>query len=78
MAEAIRSIAVAEATYHRWRNEFGGLKFEQVRRLKELEDGRPFRIRRTCIGLVEVPMPDRAMSGMLPLGVREREPIHES
>jgi len=36
-AEAIRSIGVAEATYHRWRNEFGGLKLDQVKRLKELD-----------------------------------------
>ena len=26
LAEAIRSIGVSEVTYHRWRNEFGGLK----------------------------------------------------
>ncbi len=37
VAEAIRSIGVSEATYHRWRNEFGGLKLDQVKRLKELE-----------------------------------------
>ena len=37
LAEAIRSIGVSEVTYHRWRNEFGGLKLDQVRRLKELE-----------------------------------------
>jgi transposase len=37
LGEAIRAIGVAEATYHRWRNEFGGLKLDQVRRLKELE-----------------------------------------
>ena len=37
LAEAIRSIGVAEVTYHRWRNEFGGLKLDQVKRLKELE-----------------------------------------
>jgi transposase-like protein len=36
-AEAIRSIGVAEATYRRWRSEFGGLKLDQVKRLKELE-----------------------------------------
>ena len=35
--DAIRAIGVAEATYRRWRNEFGGLKLDQVRRLKELE-----------------------------------------
>ena len=36
-AEAIRQIAVSEVTYYRWRQEFGGLKIEQVKRLKELE-----------------------------------------
>src|SRR5690348_9307113 len=35
--EAIRSIGVSEVTYYRWRQEFGGLKSGQVRRLKELE-----------------------------------------
>jgi putative transposase len=34
---AARSIGVTQTTYHRWRNEFGGLKLDQVRRLKELE-----------------------------------------
>lgn len=29
---------VSEATYHRWRNQFGGMKSEEARRLKELED----------------------------------------
>ena len=37
VADAIRSIGVSEVTYHRWRNEFGGLKLDQVKRLKELE-----------------------------------------
>ena len=37
VAEAIRSIGVSEVTYYRWRHEFGGLKSDQVRRLKELE-----------------------------------------
>ena len=37
LAEAIRSIGVSGVTYHRWRNEFGGLKLDQVKRLKELE-----------------------------------------
>ena len=34
---AIRSIGVSEVTYYRWRQEFGGLKSDQVKRLKELE-----------------------------------------
>ena len=37
IAEAIRQIGVSEVTYYRWRQEFGGLKTEQVKRLKELE-----------------------------------------
>jgi putative transposase len=36
-AEAIRSIGVSEVTYYRWRQEFGGLKSDQIKRLKELE-----------------------------------------
>ena|ERR1700745_2097727 len=37
MADAIRQIGVSEVTFYRWRQEFGGLKIEQVKRLKELE-----------------------------------------
>ena len=37
MAEAIRSIGITEVTYYRWRSEYGGLKGDQVKRLKELE-----------------------------------------
>jgi putative transposase len=35
--EAVRSIGVTQFTYYRWRKEFGGLKTDQVKRLKELE-----------------------------------------
>ena len=37
LADAIRTIGVTEVTYYRWRNEYGGLKGDQVKRLKELE-----------------------------------------
>ncbi len=37
VAEAVRVIGVTEPTYYRWRTEFGGLKLDQVKRLKELE-----------------------------------------
>ena len=37
VAEAIRLIGVSEVTYYRWRQEYGGLKSDQVKRLKELE-----------------------------------------
>jgi putative transposase len=37
IADAIRAIGVSEVTYYRWRQEYGGLKADQVKRLKELE-----------------------------------------
>jgi transposase-like protein len=37
VAEAIRAIGVSEVSYYRWRQEFGGLKSDQVKRLKDLE-----------------------------------------
>jgi putative transposase len=37
VAEAIRQIGVTEVTYYRWRSEYGGLKSDQVKRLKELQ-----------------------------------------
>ena len=37
VADAVRSIGVTEVTYYRWRREYGGLKADQVKRLKELE-----------------------------------------
>ena len=35
--EAAKAIGVTEQTYYRWRREYGGLKVDQARRLKELE-----------------------------------------
>ena len=37
IAEAVRSIGVTEQTYFRWRAEYGGMKTDQVKRLKDLE-----------------------------------------
>ena len=37
VADAVRAIGVTEVTYYRWRNEYGGLKGDLVKRLKELE-----------------------------------------
>ena len=37
VADAVRSIGTTEVTYYRWRKEFGGLKVNQVKRMKELE-----------------------------------------
>ena len=35
IGEAVKAIGVTETTYHRWRREYGGLKLDQIRRLKE-------------------------------------------
>ena len=37
VAEACRLIAVTEQTYYRWKKEYGGLRIDQAKRLKELE-----------------------------------------
>jgi len=37
VGEASRKIGVAEQTYYRWRREYGGMRIEQAKRLKELE-----------------------------------------
>ena len=37
VADAVRVIGVSEVTYYRWRSEYGGLKGDQVKRLKALE-----------------------------------------
>jgi len=37
VADAVRAIGVTEVTYYRWRQEYGGLKSDQVRKMKELE-----------------------------------------
>ena len=59
--DAVRTIGVTEQTYYRWRAEYGGLKLDQVKRLKLLgqENGRlrravgnePPRVCRRLIGL---------------------------
>ena len=40
LAEAVRSISVTQFTYYRWRKDFGGLKTNQVKRLKAFEKNR--------------------------------------
>jgi len=37
VAEASRKIGVTEQTYYRWRKEYGGLRIEQAKKLKNLE-----------------------------------------
>ena len=37
VAEVAKELGVSENTYHRWRNQYGGMKADDVKRLKELE-----------------------------------------
>ena len=37
VAEAAKTIGVTDQTYYRWRREYGGLRTDQARRLKDLE-----------------------------------------
>jgi len=37
VALACRKIGITEQTYYRWRKEYGGMKVDQAKRLKELE-----------------------------------------
>lgn len=37
VAEVAKTLEVSEQTFHRWRNQFGGMKADDVKRLKELE-----------------------------------------
>ena len=37
IAQVCQRLAVSEATLHRWRNQYGGMKADEARRLKELE-----------------------------------------
>jgi transposase-like protein len=37
LAAVLQSLEVCEATYHRWRNQFGGMKSEEAKRLRELD-----------------------------------------
>lgn len=37
MAQVCQRLEISEATFHRWRNQYGGMKAEEAKRLKELE-----------------------------------------
>ncbi|MCU1322698.1 MAG: transposase family protein [Acidobacteriaceae bacterium] len=40
MAQACKEAEIVEQTYYRWRKEYGGLRVDQARRLKELENSK--------------------------------------
>jgi putative transposase len=38
IGQVVQSLEISEQTFHRWRNQYGGMKAEEARRLKELEE----------------------------------------
>jgi putative transposase len=38
LGEVLQALEVSEATYHRWRNQYGGMKSEEAKRLRILEE----------------------------------------
>jgi hypothetical protein len=38
LGEVLQALEVSEATYHRWRNQYGGMKSDEAKRLKTLEE----------------------------------------
>lgn len=38
IGEVCQAMEVSEATFHRWRNQYGGMKAEEAKRLKQLEE----------------------------------------
>ncbi len=38
LAAVLQTLEVSEQTYYRWRNQYGGMKSEEAKRLKTLED----------------------------------------
>ena len=38
LAVVLQTLEVSEATYHRWQNQYGGMKSEEAKRLKQLEE----------------------------------------
>ncbi len=46
IAEVSRALGISEQTFHRWRNQYGGMKAEDAKRLRALENSR---MRSACV-----------------------------
>ena len=38
IGQVVQGLEISEQTFHRWRNQYGGMKAEEAKRLKELEE----------------------------------------
>jgi putative transposase len=48
LARSVEASAFSEQSYYRWRREYGGLKLDQAKRLKEVEQENS-RLKRRCL-----------------------------
>jgi transposase-like protein len=62
VAHVCRALSTTEQTYYRWHNEYGGLKVDLIRRLKDLDR------ENTCL--------KRAVAGSSPRNARRPEMLH--
>src|SRR3954454_6174159 len=70
VADAIRAIGVTEVTYYRWRQEYGGLKSDQIKRMKALETENQ-RLRKAIADLtLDKLILQEAARGNLPIGAK--------
>ena len=52
VGEVVRALQISEVTYYRWRKEYGGMRVEQAKRLKEVErENVPGRSRKLALWL---------------------------
>ena len=70
---ACKEAAVSEQTYYRWRKEFGGLKLEQAKRLKELErEEIGLSVPRAVRDALKTPLADHREAFLADLGIKGR------
>jgi len=60
IAQVCKAIGVTEQTYYRWRKEFGGVRTDQAKRLKELEKENAWLKR--LLAVPSFPLPETAIS----------------
>ena len=48
IAHVCRKLGISEQTYYKWRKEYGGMKVDQAKRLKELERSEERRVGKEC------------------------------
>jgi Transposase len=72
ITEVCRAFGVSETTFHRWRNQYGGMKAEEAKRLRELEKENARLKRIVADQALDKPDPQRSRAGKLLSPARRR------